>query len=79
MFYDLLSISVFICLPTYIYWYMVITGEQALRWCRRANARARQRGEGVRARKRDLNPLRLFTGYKYRSRTGTQIARGVVS
>ena len=77
MFYDLLSISVLICLPTYIYWYMIITGEQALRWCRRANAHV-TRGEGVRARKRDLNPLRLFTEHKYRSRTGTQIARSVV-
>ena len=36
------------------------------------------KGEGVRARKRDLNPLRLFTEHKYRSRTGTQIARSVV-
>ena len=79
MFYDLLSISVLICLPTYIYWYMIITGEQALRWCRRANARARHKGRGSeRARKRDLNPLRLFTEHKYRSRTDTQIARSVV-
>jgi len=47
---------------------------------RRTNARARHKGRGSeRARKRDLNPLRLFTGYKYRSRTDTQIARGVVS
>jgi len=31
MFYDLLSTSIFICLPIYIYLYMIITGEQALR------------------------------------------------
>jgi len=46
---------------------------------RRAHARACQRGRGSeRARKKDLDPVRLFTGYKYRSRTGTQMEHGVV-
>ena len=45
---------------------------------RRTNARARHKGRGSeRARKRDLNPLRLFTGYKYRSRTSTGQNQGI--
>ena len=45
----------------------------------RAHARARHRGRGSeKARKIDLDPVRLFTGYKYRSHMGTQIARCVV-
>ena len=34
--------------------------------------------ESEKARKRGLDPVRLFTGYKYRSRMGTQMARCVV-
>ena len=45
----------------------------------RAHARARHRGRGSeKARKRDLDPMRLFTGYKYRFRMGTQISHCVV-
>ena len=34
--------------------------------------------ESEKARKRGLDPVRLSTGYKYRSRMGTQMARCVV-
>jgi len=45
----------------------------------RAHARARHRGRGSeKARKRDLDPVGLFTGYKYRSRMGTQMAHCIV-
>jgi hypothetical protein len=70
MFYDLLSISVFICLPTYIYWYMIITGEQALRWCRRANARARHKGRGSESEKERSQPFETL------HRTQVQVSHG---
>ena len=69
-----LSLYLSVCLSTF-----VCRGRASSEIVCRANARARHKGRGSeRARKRDLNPLRLSTGYKYRSRMGTRIARGVV-
>ena len=55
-------------------------GYSPLRWCAGQMHVHVTRGEGAREREREISTLlRLFTGYKYRSRTDTQIARGVVS
>jgi len=49
---------------------MIITGEQALRWCRRADARARHKGRGSESEKKRSQPFKTL------HRTQIQVSHG---